>query len=504
MMACISAILFLAHCDLAFGSSRAHRCMSAALDDDVGAHDFLLAHLHPRDVAAVRCRGSCFIEIDADASVDVAVTAFHLIFLISQDGTHASRLAWSDVATMELSKNQGRHCAIMQFFVAESKPNPTLAKPTSSSAPSSPINSKLTKTAQLLERDALIKAAAATVLSSNGKPLLLYVEDIRPNDDEHSIVIASQRAFLHFHFNKQTQLKLSTASLLHDDPALQKQYVALENEVAAAASIDALLPLLEDIEEGARHHSIKGNFLHRPLILNRLIKVLSTNRPPSARPPPGAPSLPPLLSSTANISVATAALRCIAAIACDACRLCVKQDAAAACSAEQCLLAAMAPLTSEAELSDVRMRVALSALLKAQVEAVFHCLSLCFSAPSPAPLASFLFLHLQPEQVTAFVANAVYSTLTLPLPPTPLLESHTLPPPPSPHCSDILCYGRPRFWLTPTIRVRPMKRVKVLQSLILLLLQHCLNQQQQQHYHLQLQQQQQRKVLHLRFPRARR
>ena len=388
----------------------------------------------------MRCRGSCFIEMDADASVDVAVTAFHLIFLISQDGTHASRLAWSDVATMQLSTSpQGRHCAILEFFVQESKP--AAAKPTSS-APSSPSNLKLTKTAQLLEKGALAKAAAATVLSSNAKPLIMYVEDIHPNDDEHSIVIASQRAFLHFHFNKQMQHKLSTASLLHNDPALLKQYAALENEVAAAASSDALLPLLEDIEEGARHHSIKFTLLHRPLILNRLIKALSTARLPPARLRPEAPTLPPLLSNSANMSLATAAMRCIAAVACDACSHCIAQDAAAASTAQQCLLASMTPLTSEAELSDVSMRIALSALLKAQVEAVFHCLCLCFSAPSPAPLASFMSLHLTPEQVTAFVANAVYAPFHSCL---PTLESHALPSLPTPHCSDILFCGRHRF-----------------------------------------------------------
>jgi hypothetical protein len=384
---------------------------------DVGAQDLLLSHLQPRDIAAMRCRGTCFIEMDSSTSVDVAVTAFHIIFLISHQGTRASRLAWSDVASMHLSTSpQGRHCAIMEFLVHER--NSSAHKP---AAPSSP---KLTKVSQMIHADSTAKEADASSRALKqifahksvkisdealvAKPLIFYLEDTRADANDCSIVIASQRAFLYFVVQKQMQLSLSTKSLIHDDSELLNQYAVLENEVAAAASFKELLPLLEDLEDGARHHTIKFSFLHRPIILKRLTNELSSIRLRPMLPRTDGPALPLLLSNALNIRLASAAFRCISAIACDAYSFLNKKDTAATLAAEQCLLAAVAPITSEADLSDVRMRVAISELLQAQVEAMFNCMFIFFRTSSPAPLASFLHAHLTPEQVTGIVSSTVY------------------------------------------------------------------------------------------------
>jgi hypothetical protein len=350
-------------------------------------------------------------------AVDVAVTAFHLIFLISHQDSHASRLAWGDVSTLHLSTSpQGRRCAIFELSFHDQKP----AAP--SPAPSSP---KLTKVAQLIYADTVAKAGNQTlralmqifadksivhkiqVDASISKPLIVYIEDIQPNDDERSIVIASQRAFLYYHFHKQLRLELPTKLFDLNDIELLKQYSALENEVAAASSIDELLPLFEDLEDGARYHSIKHAFFHRPLILNRLNRELSSVRQRHAHSQRVTSALPSLMSNEMSIRVATAALRCISSVACDAYSMFNIHDTVASSSAEQCLLAAVGPLTTDAELSDVGLRVALTGLLQAQVEAVFHCLILCFRTPIPAPLASFLSTHLRPDQVSTFIASAV-------------------------------------------------------------------------------------------------
>ena len=456
--------------------------MSAA-QQDAGADD-LLAQLQPRDMAALRCRGKCFIEMEATTSVDVAVTAFHMIFLISHQGTRTSRLAWSDVANMHLSVNQGRHCAIIEFFVH--KPKSAAHKP----AVSSP---KLTKVAQMIQADTTAKEADASsrVLKQifaqksvvekmadetlAAKPLTFYIEDTRVDDNERSIVIASQRAFMYFLFHKQTQISLSTKSLVYDEPDLLKQYSALENDVAAALSNEELLPLLEDLEDGARHHTIKYTFMHRPLILNRLTKELSSFRMRPALSRQDGPTLPSLLSSKLNIRVATAAFRCISAIACDAYSLFNKEDAVATSAAEQCLLAAVAPVTSDVEMSDDRMRVALSALLQAQVESVFNCLFLCFRTPSPS-LIPFLSAHLTPEQVSAFVSSAVYEFI---LPVLLIFISHNVSRLPC-HPGTLYC-AQPPSCLMPNTRVILRQVVQVLQSLTFLPLQSRPKQQQQQY-----------------------
>jgi hypothetical protein len=392
--------------------------MSAA-HHDAGSADLILSHLQARDVAALRCRGSCFIEVEHAAAVDVAVTAFHLIFIVSHQGSHASRLAWGDVATMHLSTSpQGRRCAIIEFFVRDEKPAVSVP------APSSP---KFTKVAQLIHAGTNAKAGNQTVRAlsqifaeksvvhkiqddcSVGKPLMFYIEDTQCNQNEHSIVIASQRAFLYYHFHKQMQNLLPTKSFVVDDLELLKQYIALENEVTAAASNDELLPLLEDLEDGARHHSIKHFFFHRPLVLNRLTKQLCIVRQCHATPQRDGSMIPSLPSKGTNIRFATAVLRCFSSIASDAYSMFNVHDAVASPAALHCLLAAVEPLTTEAELSDVNLRVALSGLLQAQIEAVFHCLFLCFCTPIPAPLASFLTAHLRPEQMSTFTASAVYA-----------------------------------------------------------------------------------------------
>jgi hypothetical protein len=364
--------------------------------------------------------------MDSVNSVDVAVTAFHLIFIVSRQGTHASRLSWSDVSHIHLSLSpQGRHCAIIEFFVHEPKSlvDMVASKPTSPSR-------KLTKVAQMIYEETIAKAADATsrVLKQifaqktsvvhhiseeplAMKPGFLYIEDVRSNDDEQSIVIALQRAFLYFLFRKQTQPSLlSTKSLIHDHPELLKQYIVLENEVASASSTEELLPLLQDLEDGAScHHSIKYAFLHRPLILNRLTKELSTfrSRPTLARP--SGPKLPSSLSVGLNIRLATAALRCVSASTSDAYSLVNKQAASVTSAAEQCLLAAVAPVTSEVEMSDASLRVGLSSLLQAQVEAVFHCVFLCFGIPNSASLMSFLSANLTSDQLTGFISSTVYA-----------------------------------------------------------------------------------------------
>jgi hypothetical protein len=392
----------------------------SATQHNADAQDIWLSHLQPRDIAALRCKGSCFIEMESATCVDVAVTAFHMIFLISHEGSRTSRLAWSDVASMHLSTSpQGRHCAMMEFIVHQ--PQQAVDHKPLASSP------KLTKVAQMIHADSTAKEASSTYRALKqifahksvsgkiseetlvAKPVIFYIEDTRANDDECSIVIASQRAFMYFFFLKQMQRFLSTKSLIHDDFELLNQYSTLESEVAAATSSKELLPLLEDLEDGARHHTIKRAFLHRPLILNRLTKELSVTRQLPAPPLPDGPTLPSLLSKQLNIRVATAAFRCISAIAFDAYSLFNKQDAEATSASEQCLLAVLAPLTTQVELSNVAVRVELSALLQAQVESVFNCLFLCFRTPSPAPFFSFISANFTPEHVTQFISSAVYA-----------------------------------------------------------------------------------------------
>ena len=404
--------------------------MSAAPHDPV-TKQLLMPHLQPRDMAALRCSGPCFIEMDAVDSVDVAVTAFHLIFFVSHQGAHSSRLSWSDVSNIHSSMStQGRRCAIIEFFTHEPKSLVDVA----ASKPASPSH-KLTKVAQMIYEETIAKAADATSRALKqmfaqssvvhhiseeplvAKPTMLYIEDVRSHDDERSIVIASQRAFLYFLFHKQTRPSLLSAkSFAHDDPELLRQYIALENEVACATSIEELLPLLQDLEDGAScHHSIKHAFLHRPLLLNRLTRELSALRSHAALATPAAPALPSLLSSALNIRFATAVLRCISAITSDAYSLVNKQAASATSAAEQCLLAAVVPVISEVELSDSSVRVSLSSLLHAQVEAVFHCLFLCFGFPNSAPVLSFLSANLTSQQLTGFISSAMYA-VALPCP----------------------------------------------------------------------------------------
>lgn len=399
----------------------------SAVPHDPGTNDLLLPHLQHRDMAALRCTGACFIEMDAVDSVDVAVTAFHLIFFVSHQGAHSSRLSWSDVSNIHSSMSpHGRRCAIIEFFTHEPKSLVDVA----ASKPASPSR-KLTKVAQMIYEETIAKAADATSRALKqmfartsvvhhiseeplvAKPTMLYMEDVRPHDDERSVVLALQRAFLYFLFHKQTQPSLPSAkSFTHDDPELLKQYIALENEVASATSIEQLLPLLQDLEDGARcHHSIKHAFLHRPLLLNRCTSQLNTlrSRTGAALATPAAPGLPSLLSSALNIRVATAVLRCVSAITSDAYSLVNKQAASATSAAQQCLLAAVAPVMSEVELSDSSVRVSLSSLLQAQVEAVFHSAFLCFGCPNSAPLLSFLSANLTPHQLTAFISSTMYA-----------------------------------------------------------------------------------------------
>jgi hypothetical protein len=238
--------------------------------------------------------------------------------------------------------------------------------------------------------DNIAKASSAT------QPLTLYIEDTRSGDNEHSIVIASQRAFLYHHFHKQTRRAQLANPLQLDEAELLQQYSALENDIAAAASSEDLLPLLEELEDGAKLLSIKRAFFHRPLILNHLAKQLATFRQHSSQ-----------LLDGARVRDATAVLRCISSIVCDAYSMFDTSDAIASSSAERCLMAASEPLVTEQHLSDVGMRVALSGLLRAQVEAVFHCLFLCFCSPAPAPLVPFLTARLTMEQIMSFVASAV-------------------------------------------------------------------------------------------------
>jgi len=144
-------------------------------------------------MAALRCSGPCFIEMDAVDSVDVAVTAFHLIFFVSHQGAHSSRLSWSDVSNIHSSMStHGRRCAIIEFFTHEPKSLVDVA----ASKPASP-SQKLTKVAQMIYEETIAKAADATsrVLKQMfaqssvvhriseeplvAKPTMLYIEDVR-------------------------------------------------------------------------------------------------------------------------------------------------------------------------------------------------------------------------------------------------------------------------------------------------------------------------------------
>jgi hypothetical protein len=376
--------------------------MAAA--DGAGPQDPLLSHLQPRDVAALRCSGSCFMEVEPAAAVDVAVTVSHLIFIVSHQGTHASRLAWADVAAMHVSTSpQRRLCAVIEFL-ARAVVHPAAAAP--AAAASSP---KLTKVAQLKHADSTARASEVKSVSAGRSavadgaptaPLTLYIENTQSvgdnGDNFRSVVIASQRAFLYHHFHRQTRSVPLANELQLDDAELLQQYSALEHDIVAAASIENVLLLLEELEDGARILSIKRAFFQRPLILNLLTKQLSAFRQQSSQ------SL-----SGAHIRVATAVLHCISSIVSDAYSAFDASDAIACSSAERCLMAAAEPLATELHLSDVASRVALAALLRTQVEAVFHCLFLCFCSPAPAPLAPFLSARLSTEQITSFVASTV-------------------------------------------------------------------------------------------------
>jgi hypothetical protein len=372
--------------------------MAAA--DGAGPQDPLLSLLQPRDVAALRCSGSCFMEVEPAAAVDVAVTVSQLIFIVSHQGTRASRLAWGDVAAMHLSTSpQRRLCAVIEFLARDA--HPAAAAPTA--AASSP---KLTKVAQLMHADSTARASEVKSVSAGRSaltdgaptaPLTLYIEDSQcVGDNFHSVVIASQRAFLYHHFHRQTRSAPLANKLQLDDAELLQQYSALEHDIVAAASIENVLPLLEELEDGARLLSIKRAFFQRPLVLNLLTKQLSAFRQQSSQ-----------LLNGAHVRAATAVLHCISSIVSDAYSMFDASDAIACSSAEHCLLAAAEPLATELHLSHVASRVALAALLRTQVEAVFHCLFLCFCSPVPAPLAPFLSAHFTTEQIMSFVASTV-------------------------------------------------------------------------------------------------
>jgi hypothetical protein len=466
----------------------AHHRMSA-VPHDPAAKELLMSHLQHRDMAALRCRGPCFIEMDAVHSVDVAVTAFHLIFCVSHQGAHSSRLSWSDVSNIHSSiSTHGRRCAIIEFFTHEPKSLLDVA----ASKPASP-SQKLTKVAQMIYEETIAKAADATSRALKqifaqtsvvhhiseeplvAKPTMLYIEDVRSHDDDRSVVIASQRAFLYFLFHKQTRPSLLSAkSFIHDDPELLKQYVALEHEVTAATSIEQLLPLLQDLQDGAScHHSIKHAFLHRPLLLDRLTRELSALRPRAALATPGAPTgtlLSPL-SSALNIRFATAVLRCVSAIASDAYSLVDKQAASATSAAQHCLLAAVAPVISEVELSDSSVRVSLSSLLQAQVEAVFHCLFLCFGFPNAAPVLSFLSANLTSHQLKGFISSAMYA-VAFSSSFSRVRKSHSVCPSSCLSATPYCAWSR--FCATPKTRVQVLLMQAVTVSLFTMFLQQHL------------------------------